>query len=73
MIELHRLDDTKLLINTDLIESIQEVPDTIITLSNGNRYIMKENLKEVLRKIVDFKFGSIIRAGNVSSRNKVGA
>ncbi len=68
MIELHRLDDSILMINADLIESIQEVPDTVVTLSNGNRYIMRENVDEILTKIIDFKFTPPI--GEKRSRSK---
>jgi len=55
MIELHRLDDTKILINTDLIENVEETPDTVITLTNGNKYIVKEKIGEIVLEIMDFK------------------
>jgi len=55
MIELHRLDDTKILINTDLMESVEEIHDTVITLTNGNKYIVKEKIREIMEKVVDFK------------------
>ena len=55
MIELHRLDDTKLLINTDLIEMVEETPDTVITLTNGNKYIVKEKISMIVLEIMDFK------------------
>jgi flagellar protein FlbD len=55
MIELHRLDDTKILINSDLIESVEEMPDTVISLTNGNRYIVREDINQILKKIVNFK------------------
>jgi flagellar protein FlbD len=55
MIELHRLDDTKILINTDLMESVEEIHDTVITLTNGNKYIVREKIQEIMEKVVDFK------------------
>jgi flagellar protein FlbD len=55
MIELHRIDDTKILINSDLIECIEEIPDTIVTLITGNKYIVKEKFDEILIKIIDFR------------------
>jgi flagellar protein FlbD len=55
MIALHRLDDTKLLINLDLIENVEEMPDTVITLVNGNKYIVKEKISEIVEKILEFK------------------
>ncbi|MDD5659168.1 MAG: flagellar FlbD family protein [Actinomycetota bacterium] len=55
MIELHRLDNTKILINSDLIECIEEIPDTIITLITGNKYIVKEDFKKIVKSIIDFR------------------
>lgn len=55
MIELHRLDNSKMVINTDMIESIEEMPDTIITLSNGKKYIMRERAETIIKKIIRFK------------------
>ncbi|MBN2072704.1 MAG: flagellar FlbD family protein [Actinobacteria bacterium] len=55
MIELHRLDNTKLMINVDQIESIEEIPDTVITLNNGKKYVMKEDAEDIVAKIVKFK------------------
>jgi len=42
MITLTKLNGTKFVLNCDLIETIQENPDTTIRLSNGNVYIVKE-------------------------------
>ncbi|OPL12367.1 MAG: hypothetical protein AVO38_15050 [delta proteobacterium ML8_D] len=55
MIELHRLDNSALYLNMEIIESIECVPDTVITLSNGNRYVMKENISEIIQKMMDYK------------------
>ena len=55
MIKLHRLDNSELFLNMDLIERIECVPDTIITLSNGKRYVMKENISEIIQKMMDYK------------------
>jgi len=55
VIELHRIDDTKILINSDLIECVEEIPDTIITLITGNKYIVREKFKEILEKIIEFR------------------
>ena len=55
MIELTRLNDTKLTINCDLIEFIEETPDTIITFSNGNKLVVKEKTNEIKDKIIEYK------------------
>ena len=55
MIEVTRLNDTKLLINADLIEKVEESPDTIITLSNGNKIIVKESRQEIKNLVILYK------------------
>lgn len=55
MVRLTRLDGSRLLINIDLIETVEETPDTIVILMNGHRYIVKENLDEVIEKIIDYR------------------
>jgi flagellar protein FlbD len=59
MIELNRLDDSKILLNSEQIESIEQTPDTVITLTNGKKIIVKDNAREVLKRIISFKLESI--------------
>lgn len=55
MIELTKLNNTRIVINSDLIQSIEETPDTVITLTNGIKYVIKEKSKEIIDKVVDFR------------------
>ena len=55
MIELTRLNDVKFAINSDHIEVIEETPDTVITLTNGHKYIVKERVKEIISQIQAFR------------------
>jgi flagellar protein FlbD len=43
------------MVNSDLIEQIEETPDTVITLTSGNRLIVRDRMNEVQQKIIDFK------------------
>ncbi len=43
MIELTRLNGTSLWLNPLLIESIEATPDSIVTLSNGHKYVLRES------------------------------
>ena len=47
MIELTRLDDTKVILNDNFIEIIQEAPDTVVTMQNGHIYIVKETIEQI--------------------------
>lgn len=48
MIKLTRLDGEPFVLNADLIRYIEERPDTFITLTSGDRLIVKESMDEVL-------------------------
>ncbi len=55
MIKLTRLDGRELFVNPDLIETIEETPDTHITLVNGKKYLVLEKTPAIVDKIVTFK------------------
>ena len=55
MIKLKGLNSKEIYLNEDNIEKIEEVPETLITLSNGKKYIVLETTKEVIDKIIEFK------------------
>lgn len=47
MIEVTKINGTKILVNTSLIETVEETPDTVITLTDGKKVIVKESRYEV--------------------------
>ena len=55
MIEVTRLRGSKIIINAELIEAVEETPDTVITLTSGKRYIVSESAKEVVGLVVQYK------------------
>lgn len=55
MIRLNRMNNKEFILNVDLIEIIEEMPDTIITLTNGHKMIVTETAEEVMQKIVEYK------------------
>ncbi len=69
MIKLTRMDGSELYINPELVETIEESPDTHITLSNGNHYLVLENAGVIVEKIVHFK-ASILRRAAIQSGKK---
>jgi flagellar protein FlbD len=62
MIKLTRLDGSVIYINVDLIETVEESPDTHITLSNGNRYLVLEKTDAILDRIIKFKAAILHRS-----------
>lgn len=55
MIEVTRLNGLRLTINCDLIETVEETPDTVITLTNGKKFIVSENMEQIKSLVIDFK------------------
>ncbi len=53
MITVTRLNDKPMVVNADLIRTIEENPDTTITLINGDHLIVKESMKEVVIRTID--------------------
>lgn len=52
MIELTKLNDVKFQLNGELIETIEATPDSVIMLVTGRKYIVKENVDEILEKCI---------------------
>lgn len=55
MIELTRLNNQPLLVNADLIKLVEQAPDTVITLVTGEKLVVRENTKEVVRRVIEFR------------------
>ena len=55
MIQLTRLNSHPLTVNSDLIKFIEHAPDTLITLINGEKIVVRESTDEVLKRIVEFR------------------
>ena len=47
MIEVTKINGSKILVNTNLIETVEETPDTVSTLTDGKKIIIKESSHEV--------------------------
>ncbi len=55
MIQLTRLNNQNVFINSDLIKSVEQAPDTVITLLNGEKFIVRERANEVVQRITTFR------------------
>ncbi len=54
MILLTRLTGRPMIINAELIKTVEETPDTMITLLNGDRIMVKEPIAEVVRRAIEY-------------------
>ena len=55
IITFTKLNEKELVLNDDLIQTMEETPDTVITLTNGIKYVVKENCEEIKTKIIEYK------------------
>ncbi len=63
MIQLTRRNGQVIFLNPDLMKSIEETPDTIIGLSNGDHYLVLEKASEIIEKIIAFRASILRRSG----------
>ncbi len=62
MIVVTRLNGAPVALNCDLIERAEATPDTVITLLDGTKYVVEEDLNEVIQRIQSFRASVIALA-----------
>ena len=55
MIHLTRINHAPMVLNSELIEHIETTPDTVISLLNGQKFVVQETAEEVIGKVVEFR------------------
>ncbi|MEO6912659.1 MAG: flagellar FlbD family protein [Candidatus Baltobacteraceae bacterium] len=55
MIKLMRLNGQPVMVNADLIEALEETPDTVVTLISGNKLIVRDSMETIQERIIEFK------------------
>ena len=55
MIQLTKLNGKEFTLNASLIETVEESPDTVITMTTGKVLIVKESTQEITTKVIDYK------------------
>ena len=55
MIQLPRLNKHPLAVNSDLIKFVEQAPDTVITLVDGEKIVVRESAQDVLERVVQFR------------------
>lgn len=62
MVILTRLNGTAVALNADLIERADTTPDTVLTLVDGTKYLVRESMEEVIDLIREFRASVVARA-----------
>jgi flagellar protein FlbD len=55
MIHVTRLNHTSVVLNADLIECIETTPDTVISLTTGQKLMVRETAEEIVARVVHFR------------------
>ena len=55
MIELTRLNGERFVLNAELIQYIESLPDTYVTLTTGDRVVVQETIDEVVARAVEYQ------------------
>lgn len=55
MIQLTRLNNQPLVVNSDLVKFVEQAPDTVITLVTGEKIVVRESVPQILERIVQFR------------------
>ena len=61
MIKLTRLNNAALIINAELIEFVEESPDTLVTLTTGQKIMVKESVDEVVERVIEYRRSIVSR------------
>ena len=63
MIIVTRLNGTEIVVNADLIETIEATPDTVVTLVDGTRYLVEEDPATIIERVMGFR-AAVLRLGD---------
>ncbi|SNX55513.1 flagellar FlbD family protein [Thermoanaerobacterium sp. RBIITD] len=55
MISVTRLNGDEFIVNADMIEFVEETPDTVISLTTGKKIVVKEKKEEIIEKVIVYK------------------
>jgi flagellar protein FlbD len=66
MIRLTRINHVPLVLNADLIEHVETTPDTVISMTNGQKFVVLESADDVIQKVIEFR-REILRSGPPSA------
>lgn len=73
MIRLTRLDGEPFLLNAELIRYVEARPDTFITLTSGERVVVRETMDQVMEKAIRYQQSKYLlppaRPGDLAARH----
>ena len=55
MIRLTRLNHVPMLLNSDLIEHVEVTPDTVVSLTTGQKFMVLESADEIIERVIQYR------------------
>jgi flagellar protein FlbD len=55
MVKVTKINGAPLVINAELVETIEFTPDTIVTLTTGKKVILKDSVDDLIQRIVEYR------------------
>ncbi|MDT8716648.1 flagellar FlbD family protein [Clostridium sp. 19966] len=55
MIKVTALDGKEFILNADHIEKVEDIPECLITLTNGRKYVVQGNSQQILHQVIEYK------------------
>ena len=55
MITITRLDKRVVVLNADLIKTLEATPDTILTLINGDTLVIRESVEDIVQRVIEYQ------------------
>jgi flagellar protein FlbD len=65
MIAVTRLHGASITLNCDLIERVESTPDTVLTLVDGSRYVVRESVGEIVDRVRSFRASVVLLASRL--------
>ena len=73
MIVLHRLKGEDFFLNADLVESVEETPDTVVTLVDGRRIVVSDSAADIAKRIIEYRASILVSASDMRTTGPPGA
>jgi flagellar protein FlbD len=61
-----RLNGSEIVVNADLVETVESTPDTVITLVDGKKYVVHEGPQEVIDRVCTFRATILLAADQIA-------
>lgn len=55
MIAITKFNGEVMIVNAELIETVEKTPDTIVSLITGKKYMVKETVEEIIAKVLEYR------------------